>query len=74
MLEPMREPRLALEVHEEVVGHRALVRNLERDACAVNRVDGLVYGGRRAVGYTSLDTVFTEFLSSPEQGRTAGMI
>ena len=62
MLEPMREPRLALEVGEEVLAHRALVRNLQRDVQPVDRVDGLVDGRDRSFGDAPLDAVLAEFL------------
>ena len=72
MLEPCGEPRLALEVDEEVLAHRALVRNLQRDVQAVNRVDGLVDGRDRAVGDAPLDAVLAEFLSCFERHESAG--
>ena len=58
MLEPVGEPRLAFEIGEEVLAHRALVRNLQRDVQAVNGVDGLVDGCDRPLGDAPLDTVF----------------
>ena len=62
MLEPMGEPRLALEVDEEVLAHRALVRNLQRDVQSVDRVDGLIDGRDRAFGDPPLDAILAEFL------------
>ena len=74
MLEPVREPRLALEVGEEVLAHRALVRNLQRDVQAVDRIDGLVDGRDRSFGNAPLDAVFAEFLPCFERHESAAMV
>ena len=67
MLEPVRETRLAFEVREEEVRHRARVRHLERDLDAVDRVDGGVDGRHRSVRNPLVDAVLAEFLSRLEQ-------
>ena len=74
MLEPVREPRFALEVGEEMLAHRALVRNLQRDVQAMDRIDGLVDRRDRPFGNAPLDAVFAEFLSCFERHESAAMV
>jgi hypothetical protein len=63
MLEPLREPRFALEIDEEMLVHRTLVRNLQRHTHAVDGVDGFVDRRDRPVVEATLDAVLAEFLS-----------
>ena len=56
------QSRLALEIGQEMIAHRALVRNFECHVQTVDRVNGLVHGRDRAFGDTPLDTVLAEFL------------
>ena len=63
MLQPVREPGLAFEVREKVLGHRALVRNLEGHLQAVDGIQGFVHGRDRAFRKPPFDPVFAELLS-----------
>ncbi len=63
MIEFWREPRLAPEVSEEIVIHRARVGHFQRDPCAVDGIERLVNSSHRTVRDASLDSILTESLS-----------
>ncbi len=63
MIQFWRQPRLAPEVGEEILIHRARMGHLQRDSCAVDGIERLVDSGHRTVRNASLDSILTESLS-----------
>ncbi len=71
MLEPLREPRLALEVDEKMLVHCTLVRNLQRYAYTMDGVDGFVDRRDRPIVEAPFDAVLAEFLSGFQHCQSA---